>query len=59
MPTRYRRVFLHLDEEKDADVIAYLDSQDNKTDAVRRALRQQIKEAPDEQDKMESAPSHC
>ena len=56
MPTRYRRVFLHLDEEKDADVIAYLDSQDNKTDAVRRALRRQIKEAPDEQDKLESAP---
>ena len=59
MPTRYRRVFLHLDEEKDADVIAYLDSQANKTDAVRRALRRQIKEAPDEQDTMESAPGHC
>ena len=59
MPTRYRRVFLHLDEEKDADVIAYLDSQDNKTDAVRRALRRQIKEVAHEQDKMESAPGHC
>ena len=48
MPTRYRRVFLHFDEEKDADVIAYLDAQSNKTDAVRRALRRQInKEAED------------
>jgi len=45
MSTDYRRFFVHLNRESDADVIAYLEAQANTTDAIRRAIRREIKEA--------------
>ena len=55
--TRYRRYIFNMIEGKDYDVIAYLDSLENKTDAIRRALRKQIEEEDHhEQETEESAP---
>ena len=45
MTATYRRFNLQLNEETDADVIAYLEAQPNATDAIRRALLSQIKAA--------------
>jgi len=45
--TRYRRYIFNMIIGKDDDVIAYLDTLENKTDAIRRALRAQIEEAED------------
>ena len=44
MSATYARYTLQLNVEVDADVIAYLERQMNKNDAIRRALRTQIKE---------------
>jgi len=57
MPTaRYRRYIISMNEQSDADLIAYLDSLENKTDAIRRALRKQIEEEDHEQETAENAP---
>ena len=54
---RYRRYNVQLEETKDADVIAHLEAQPNKTDAIRRALRRQIEEeAQHEQETEKHAP---
>jgi len=42
MPATTRQFNLKLNTEKDADVISYLDAQENKNDAIRRALRAQM-----------------
>jgi hypothetical protein len=39
MTAKYRRFTLQLNEESDADVIAYLEASSNATDAIRQALR--------------------
>lgn len=42
--TATRKQFsLQLNTEKDADIIAYLESSENKTDAIRRAVLAQMK----------------
>jgi len=44
MTATRRQVSLQLNVEKDAAIIAYLDAQPNRTEAIRRALRKQMKE---------------
>ena len=44
MTATYAKYSLQFNTEKDADVIAYLAKQTNQNDAVRRALRAQMKE---------------
>jgi len=44
MPATYMKYSLQLNSDTDADVIAYLASLPNKNDAIRRALRAQMKE---------------
>ena len=39
MPAVTRQFPFSLNIETDADVIAYLDSQDNRTEAIRKAIR--------------------
>jgi len=41
----YRQFPLRLNTDSDADVIAYLESRDNKNDTIRQALRDKMKEA--------------
>ncbi len=43
MTATYRRYNLQFNEESDADVIEYLESQPNATDAIRQALREKIR----------------
>ena len=44
MTATRRQVSLQLNVEKDAAIIAYLELSENKTEAIRRALRKQMKE---------------
>jgi len=44
MPAVTRQFPLSLNVETDADVIEYLDAQDNRTEAIRRAIRKQMRE---------------
>jgi len=41
----YRQFPLRLNTESDADVIAYLESRENKNDTIRQALLAKMKEA--------------
>lgn len=43
MAAETRQYNLRLNTEADADVIAYLEARANKNDAIRRALRSQMK----------------
>ena len=45
MLAQYRRYNVNLNTETDADVIALLESQPSMTDAIRKALRERMKEA--------------
>jgi len=42
MAATVRQIPIWLSVEKDADILAYLDAQPNRTEAIRRALREQI-----------------
>ena len=44
MAATTRQIPIVLNTETDADVLAYLDAQPNRTEAIRRALRKQMKE---------------
>ena len=44
MTATRRQVSLQLNVEKDAAIIAYLDAQPNRTEAIRRAIRSQMEE---------------
>ena len=44
MTATYWKMTLQLNTKSDADVIAYLTSQSNKNDAVRRAIQAQMRE---------------
>ena len=44
MPAVTRQFPFSLNVETDADVIEYLDAQDNRTEAIRRAIRKQMRE---------------
>ena len=39
-----RQIPIWLNVETDADILAYLDAQPNRTEAIRRAIRAQMKE---------------
>ena len=44
MAATFRQFAQRFNAESDADIIAYLDSRENKTDTIRQALRTQMKE---------------
>lgn len=44
MPAQHVKYSLQLNAESDADVIAYLESKENKNDTIRQALLTQMKE---------------
>ena len=44
MPATIRQLSFTLNIEKAAAIIAYLDAKQNRTEAIRRALRRQMKE---------------
>ena len=44
MAATSRQILIRLNTETDAHILAYLDSQDNRTEAIRRAIRKQMRE---------------
>jgi len=44
MAATLRQIPIWLNVETDADILAHLDAQPNRTEAIRRALRKQMKE---------------
>ena len=48
MPATFRQFAQRFNAESDAGIIAYLDSRENKTDTIRRALLAQMKAEEEE-----------
>ena len=42
MPVATRQIPIVLNVETDADILVYLDAQDNRTETIRRAIRAQM-----------------